>query len=384
MDSQTQNQLFDRILRTVSENPNIGYVELQELVGESSINDSIYKLVYLRLLISSRKSISTDTFYLPGEVDDLVKKGKEYEAIVEIVKKKKVFSWRAFFMSFGISFGPIASYSIFFGINVSTMVAGAITSLALIIFIFSILSKYKLSLQSLSLLIFFHLVVFPAIYAGLLRSNPFSFSVDGEVKSIASISARKSALEKYDFKNASAAIKAIELMLKNNSKELYSNTKKLESFGIIKIDTFLLHKTFNLPLPESFDDSSGAFLHIFNSKGDLISKTHGLGGPRNDLDKSSDSLKELLKKQSARLNIEVKNYMLNDKAITENRFWTYLDVLPHAINIFSLSNIVPKTSLANLIFTCHQWIFYILFGFTALTDISKEILNKFLNRDQEN
>jgi hypothetical protein len=383
MQSEEPATIYDRILKAVSGNDSIKFSELSEQINDIDLVPSIYKLIYLKLLNSNRYEVTTDEFHLSEDVDNMVRQGLTFEEIVERIRNRKRESIFQLVFPLTIVFLPLIILSLFFGFNNNTMVAGMITSVSIAIFIFSIGSIYSIALKSLSCLILIHLLVFPAVYTAMLREDPSSFSIDGDVKVLASRSAREDAIRKFDPVTSIFAINLIVRMFNSKSSTLNNDTRKLENFNIVKIDTFLLYKSVMYLLPDTYDENAGASLNICNSNGDLLVKIHGVERLSNNLDTKAETLKGLLENKLIQLKGQIKNYSIDNIAIKENRFWTYLRVLPHALNIFDVGNIVPKNDLANFLYMLHKALFLGLIALVALTDAIKENIQRFFDRRRE-
>lgn len=218
------------------------------------------------------------------------------------------------------------------------------------------LHRYKRNIWTLIFFLLIHFIVFPKIYVSILKNDPKSFKFDEYIEENEKEISIKQVVEEFSPIQLESKINLIDSILAINNDQLKTELEYLIAGNIFKIDSFQLYINIieheSLP-SQDLDDVVFMFdLKICNNEGEfLTSISNNYGSEVN----YNNTVKYFLTNKSNDLRFTLKNYQGIRKQIEEeNIFWTYDKILPYSINIFNVSNINPKSRLANKAVWIHQ------------------------------
>jgi hypothetical protein len=175
----------------------------------------------------------------------------------------------------------------------------------------------------------------------------------------------------------SKSLNTIDIILHDSSQILDTAIKFLNNGNIVTLSEFIISKNCEA-VSGAGRPMYKARLNICNSQGFMVTsiqeKQEGC-----KLGKASQSIRSYLSLLKERLISQLNEFTSERKDIlNKNDIWTYKQLLPYSINIFSTSNIVPKSRIANIIFHLHQFfvgtiIISLLVGFFSGYFVSKNV-----------
>ena len=263
---------------------------------------------------------------------------------------------------------------------IATSLSRLITFIVLAVLSFIIIkirsSSYRLLLIFIAIFILFHLLIFPYTYLLIYNSDSDSIVFDESISKNVSQTALNESREHYKPLQTETKIKLVDDILNSSDSKLQTSVEYLNQNNIVDLGKYLIFKTWRIrttnsgPIPDislCICDSNGVFIDL------LVFYV-------NDRFVGEDqTLKSLLNEKNTELKYYISKYQAEVIEINENYYWNYARLIPYSINIFS-DNMIPKSGLANIIFTIHQ-IFLILIIGLILPGLYSFINNKFFNNN---
>lgn len=208
-------------------------------------------------------------------------------------------------------------------------------------------TKFRKSIHLWAAFLFFHFIAFPWLYVFALAANPKSFEFDKTIFN----NEKLNSIGAFNYRSL-ISLDSMNIAVGNNiinskSPILDSNLKALgRDFAIV--DSFYLLVQFS-PSDERVPEFS---LVVRNANGKLVTYYQN----KVDQGDSGISLRTFFKKSINDAHKAFAEEKLKRDKITQDMFWTYDRILPYSINIFTTSNIAPKTVIANIIWFAHYLI----------------------------
>lgn len=223
----------------------------------------------------------------------------------------------------------------------------------------------KLIFISFGLFIIFHLVIFPLVYLKIINNDVKSFAINDSIlrneKSISEtdVLARKTPLD--------LEMKYLEMLIRSKNKNILRKGSILFEGNLIFLDSIFLYNTYEYqhsPAPTFISRISLARID-----GRRILTFSALEFSDND-----KQIKDILQDYHKNIKEKSSQIMTELKLVYADKFWTYLSILPYAINVYDTDNLNPILRSANYIYQIHKWIVPIvilsIFGL-GLSDFQK-------------
>lgn len=221
------------------------------------------------------------------------------------------------------------------------------------IFYLSFKSKHKILLKIVALYIFCNFILFPFIYLALLKFDKKSFQVDSNIFASEKSAALEDIEDIYDPKTLRNNLIPLGALISDTSKIIDTSIQFLNDGNIISLTNFILSKGC-IEVPFDRPMYKGTF-NICAKNGHQITflKDEDEGCNLGD---GKESIRKYLVKSRDKISKMLQNFDSESrKIILKNDIWTYKQILPYSINIFSTSNMTPKGRVANIVFHFHQF-----------------------------
>ncbi|WP_114937567.1 hypothetical protein [Mucilaginibacter endophyticus] len=247
--------------------------------------------------------------------------------------------------------------------------SSVVLSIALLLFFVGKNTRFRSLLRAISILIFFHMLVFPWIYLTIITVNPNAIVIDNDIFSSVNSQLKADIKENYRPEEIERSLDMLNRM--DSSKEI-KNFKLdwLISGNLYFIDGYALKIT-NSEIPErnwsnlTIYDKSGRLIEDFGFKNyDFLS---------GDID--DGTLHDLLSKMINDTKSKQKSYLSETLKIKNKEIWTYDRILPYSINIFNSKTIKPISGFANILVFLHQ-IFVVVLTLGTIAALTRDILMK--------
>ena len=215
--------------------------------------------------------------------------------------------------------------------------------------------KYKLACRLAALYVLLNFIIFPIIYLIILKGKSDSFQFDNFILASEKDNSISEIKEYYNLEQINKDVILIDKLLKDSSKNLETKIEFLNQGNIVILNQYYLAKNC-IPVTARRRPIYKATLNICGRNGmklgELLNKRGGCV-----LSNSKNTIKNYLIDYLIESQNMLKEFNLEKRKITElNDPWTYRQLLPYSVNIFSTSNMVPKSKQANIVFFLHQLI----------------------------
>lgn len=270
---------------------------------------------------------------------------------IETKYESKRWNWKKYLIFFlGSNLMTFLSiYSLDYGIAIFILL------ISLILYQKSAVVKYKLLLRGLSLFLFLHFFFFPLIYIVILKNDPKSFSFDKDIFNSEKDNSFEEITSKYNPIDMQKNVVSIKSVLNTNSPSLDSALSFLNSGNLVSAGQFIISK--NCIPVKAHRPMYRVTFTICSTDGKFITQIIESEGC-NFYD-ASRTIKNYLQEKEIYLNTKLVAYNNDKKRIYEvEDIWSYRQILSYSINIFSTSNMSPKSRIANITFFIHQFIVY--------------------------
>lgn len=227
------------------------------------------------------------------------------------------------------------------------------------LFFFSISTKYSKLMKSVSLLIFFHFIIFPWLYVILIKNYPKSFKIDSDINEVELVNANNDLHQKLNPIKLSVSDSILESITESFETCLDSTFKFINSDNILYIENYSLHKS--LHWEKGPPPTRNASLVICDNDGGSILKidAHNSGGNLPE----DVSIRFFLTEKRKEYCDLITEYKSRLNKIKSNDVWYYSNVLPYTINVFDSPNFKPISKISNFLMFAHKAIVLIfLFG----------------------
>ncbi|WP_129020681.1 hypothetical protein [Edaphocola flava] len=228
----------------------------------------------------------------------------------------------------------------------------------------------RLSLASLSIFLFLHLVVFPFLYLIIISRNPESVEFDGYVYKTEKAKAINALNTLFRIDNLKKQISLLRLI--ESAPDSIRNIK-LEELKKRKVSyrEFIIGLKMKQPIGRFKRPNQMESLVFYNSR--MTEITYILNRPEIYVgdDNTIDNYRLKFQKIYERA---FRSYNLEYRAINRSHFWGYKNILPFTLNITLGGNIKCRSAGANIIYFFHYslvWIFLIGFLSSLMTDLVK-------------
>lgn len=222
------------------------------------------------------------------------------------------------------------------------------------IFFYAKRTNYKILLKVLSIYIFVNFLIFPFLYLITIKFDSNSFKIENDISKNEkrnSITELKSQYEPVDLVKSIDVIKELEL---ENSVKLENHVSFLNDGGIIVTQSFLLSKDC-IPIRAHRPMYKG-IIKICNKQGlelaSILDEHEGC-----ELSGHNQTIRTYLYTKKQDLVVRLKDYSNEERNITtKDDFWSYHQIITYSANVFSTSNLVPISRMANIIYYLHFFI----------------------------
>lgn len=218
-------------------------------------------------------------------------------------------------------------------------------------------SKHKVLVKSIAAFVVVHLVIFPFIYLGIIRSDMSSFEVDELIVLNETQNALWDADEKFKFKESATNLYLTKEVYELQNPELDLPLSHLNEGNIVVDDSFMVHgstvrkstgKSYFEQIEMTITDSDGKLL------GTLKCDSRN---ERLEYDIDTLSIRDVLWIKINTYAISAVNYTKARKDIIDSKnFWSYKRFVWYSISILNTDNLKPRSRLANVAY----WIHYLI------------------------
>lgn len=242
--------------------------------------------------------------------------------------------------------------------------------ISIFVYLYAESSKYKWILKLLSIYIFINTIIFPLSYLLLLKSNPISFKVENQILNYEKGNSLSELNTNYNPQTLKKTISVVKEILEDTSKVLSQNISEINNGNIVFCGSYVISK--DCASKVSTRPMYVGRINICNQKGEnaaiLIDKNEGC-----KLSYSDQSIRHYLSLKKNHLDNRLKDFVKERKTIEDdNNYWTYRQLLPYTISIFSTGNLTPISKIANLLFQAHKFFSNILMLTLLISLVQKE------------
>lgn len=207
----------------------------------------------------------------------------------------------------------------------------------------------KLLLQTISLFILLHLVLFPIIYVYIINKNTGSILIDENIityeRNTKLEEAKKILTEIDSISNSEEQRFIINKILDTNQEYLKTvDWKNIDNTRIIFLDSNLISGYTQYRIIP--DDVVHKILIIYDLKGEKLIEFQTMS--------KKEKISEILIDHIKELDSEKDDIKEKIKIIEANAFWNYRQILPYTLNILFTDNFKPQSRKANIIYFIHN------------------------------